>query len=139
MASRGLGLLSRKDAGVRLVDHLQALSEAVDLCDGRVDSDALDEARRVVDQADRRAGDSGSATVVALAGATGSSKSSIFNLVRHHFGNGRRRPTTAHAMACSWGEESAEELLDWLQSAPACTGGGSGGRGARWSRAAGPS
>ena len=53
MASRGLGLLSRKDAGVRLVDHLHALGEAVELCDGRVDSDALDEARRVVDQADR--------------------------------------------------------------------------------------
>jgi hypothetical protein len=28
---------------------------------------------------------------------------------------GVRRPTTAHAMACSWGDESAEDLLDWLQ------------------------
>ncbi len=117
VASRGLGLLSRKDAGVRLVDHLQALGEAVELCDGRVDSDALDEARRVVDQADRRLAISGSATVVALAGATGSGKSSIFNALS---GTtlatvGVRRPTTAHAMACSWGEESAEDLLDWLQ------------------------
>ena len=33
MASRGLGLLSRKDAGVHLVDHLRALSEAVELCE----------------------------------------------------------------------------------------------------------
>ena len=117
MASRGLGLLSRKDAGVRLVDHLQALGEALELCDGRVDSDALNEARRVVDQADRRLAISGSATVVALAGATGSGKSSIFNALS---GTtlatvGVRRPTTAHAMACSWGEESAEDLLDWLQ------------------------
>jgi GTP-binding protein EngB required for normal cell division len=117
VASRGLGLLSRKDASVRLVDHLQALGEAVELCDGRVDSDALNEARRVVDQADRRLAISGSATVVALAGATGSGKSSIFNALS---GTtlatvGVRRPTTAHAMACSWGEESAEELLDWLQ------------------------
>jgi len=117
VASRGLGLLSRKDAGVRLVDHLQALGEAVELCDGRVDSDALNEARRVVDQADRRLAISGSATVVALAGATGSGKSSIFNALS---GTtlatvGVRRPTTAHAMACSWGEESAEDLLDWLQ------------------------
>jgi GTP-binding protein EngB required for normal cell division len=60
---------------------------------------------------------SGSATVVALAGATGSGKSSIFNALS---GTtlatvGVRRPTTAHAMACSWGEESAEDLLDWLQ------------------------
>jgi GTP-binding protein EngB required for normal cell division len=114
---RGLGLLSRKDASVHLVDHLRALSGAVELCEGRVDSDALDEARRVVDQADRRLAISGSATVVALAGATGSGKSSIFNALS---GTtlatvGVRRPTTAHAMACSWGEESAEDLLDWLQ------------------------
>jgi GTP-binding protein EngB required for normal cell division len=117
VASRGLGLLSRKDASVHLVDHLRALSGAVELCEGRVDSDALDEARRVVDQADRRLAISGSATVVALAGATGSGKSSIFNALS---GTtlatvGVRRPTTAHAMACSWGEESAEDLLDWLQ------------------------
>lgn len=117
MAGRGLGLLSRKDASVHLVDHLRALSEAVELCEGRVDSAALDEARRVVDQADRRLAISGSATVVALAGATGSGKSSIFNAFS---GTtlatvGVRRPTTAHAMACSWGEESAEDLLDWLQ------------------------
>ena len=47
----------------------------------------------------------------------GSGKSSIFNALS---GTtlatvGVRRPTTAHVMACSWGEESAEELLDWLQ------------------------
>jgi GTP-binding protein EngB required for normal cell division len=117
VASRGLGLLSRKDASVDLVDHLRALSEAVELCEGRVDSAVLDDARRVVDQADRRLAISGSATVVALAGATGSGKSSIFNVLS---GTtlatvGVRRPTTAHAMACSWGEESAEDLLDWLQ------------------------
>jgi GTP-binding protein EngB required for normal cell division len=117
VAGRSLGLLSRKDTTVHLVDHLRALSEAVDLSQGRVDSEALAEARRVVDQADRRLGISGSATVVALAGATGSGKSSIFNVLS---GTtlatvGVRRPTTAHAMACSWGDESAEDLLDWLQ------------------------
>ena len=117
MAGRGLGLLSRKDASVDLVDHLRALSEAVALCEGRVDAGVLDDARRVVDQADRRLAITGSATVVALAGATGSGKSSIFNVLS---GTtlatvGVRRPTTAHAMACSWGDESAEDLLDWLQ------------------------
>lgn len=117
MAGRSLGLLSRKDVSAHLVDHLRALGEAVELCEGRVDSDALAEAKRVVDQADRRLAISGSATVVALAGATGSGKSSIFNALS---GTtlatvGVRRPTTAHAMACSWGDESAEDLLDWLQ------------------------
>jgi GTP-binding protein EngB required for normal cell division len=117
VAGRSLGVLSRKDISEHLVDHLRALSEAVELCEGRVDSDALAEARRVVDQADRRLAISGSATVVALAGATGSGKSSIFNALS---GTtlatvGVRRPTTAHAMASSWGDESAEDLLDWLQ------------------------
>ena len=60
----------------------------------------MDEARRVVDQADRRLAISGSATVVALAGATGSGKSSIFNALS---GTtlatvGVRRPTTAHGL-----------------------------------------
>jgi GTP-binding protein EngB required for normal cell division len=117
VAGRSLGLLNRKDVSAHLVDHLRALGEAVELCEGRVDSDALAEAKRVVDQADRRLAISGSATVVALAGATGSGKSSIFNALS---GTtlamvGVRRPTTAHAMACSWGDESAEDLLDWLQ------------------------
>jgi GTP-binding protein EngB required for normal cell division len=117
VAGRSLGLLSRKDAAVDLVDHLRGLGEAVDLCEGRVDAEPLAEARRVVDQADRRLAISGSATVVALAGATGSGKSSVFNALS---GTtlatvGVRRPTTAHAMASSWGEESAEDLLDWLQ------------------------
>jgi GTP-binding protein EngB required for normal cell division len=110
-------LLSRKDVSAHLVDHLRALGEAVELCEDRVDSGALAEARRVVDQADRRLAISGSATVVALAGATGSGKSSIFNALSgtELATVGVRRPTTAHAMASSWGEESAEELLDWLQ------------------------
>jgi GTP-binding protein EngB required for normal cell division len=117
VAGRSLGLLSRKDVSAHLVDHLRALGEAVDLCEDRVDSGALAEARRVVDQADRRLAISGSATVVALAGATGSGKSSIFNALSgtELATVGVRRPTTAHALACSWGEESAEELLDWLQ------------------------
>ena len=117
MAGRSLGLLSRKDVSAHLVDHLRALGEAVELCEGRVDSGALVEARRVVDQADRRLAISGSATVVALAGATGSGKSSIFNALSgtELATVGVRRATTAHAMASSWGEESAEELLDWLQ------------------------
>jgi GTP-binding protein EngB required for normal cell division len=117
MAGRGLAMLRRSDRSVDLVDHLRALTEAVDLCEGRVPAEVLAEARRVVDHADRRLALSGSATVVALAGATGSGKSSTFNVLS---GTdlatvGVRRPTTAHAMAVSWGEESAEDLLDWLK------------------------
>ena len=53
--------------------------EAADLCEGRVSDEVVAEAERVVAQADRRLAISGAATVVALAGATGSGKSSMFN------------------------------------------------------------
>ena len=116
MAGRLRNLLTRTESGPDLVDQLKALGEAVELCEGRVDPEKLINARRVVERADRRLTISGNATVVALAGATGSGKSSTFNALS---GTdlavvGVRRPTTAHAMACSWGADSAEELLDWL-------------------------
>ena len=117
MAGRGLALLRRNDPGADLVGHLKALTEAVELCEGRVPDDVLIEARRVVGQADRRLALSGSATVVALAGATGSGKSSLFNALSgtELATVGVRRPTTSTAMAASWGDESAEDLLDWLK------------------------
>ncbi|HET9872864.1 MAG TPA: GTPase [Propionibacteriaceae bacterium] len=109
--------MARKDPTSRLVERVRVLGEAADLCEGRVDDEALREARRVIDQTDRRLAVSGNATVVALAGATGSGKSSTFNAISktEQATVGVRRPTTAHALACSWGEDSAEELLDWLQ------------------------
>jgi GTP-binding protein EngB required for normal cell division len=117
MAGRSLMARGRQDAGADLVERVKGLTEALELCEGRVDDELVGEARRVVDQADRRLTISGSATVVALAGATGSGKSSIFNAVS---GTdlatvGVRRPTTSTALACTWGQDSAEELLDWLQ------------------------
>ena len=117
MAGRGVALLTRKDRSADLVEHLKALTEAVELCTGRVPEDVLAEARRVVAQADRRLALSGSATVVALAGATGSGKSSTFNALTgtELAAVGVRRPTTAHAMAAVWHEEDAEDLLDWLK------------------------
>lgn len=119
MASRVTGLLVRKDDTANLVQRVRSLGEAADLCDQRVGDEAVDEARRVVAQTDRRLAVSGDATVVALAGATGSGKSSLFNaLTGTDLATvGVRRPTTSSALACSWGQDSAEELLDWLQVA----------------------
>ena len=58
----------------------------------------------------------GGHTVVALAGATGSGKSSLFNdLVGADVAAvGARRPTTSTPTAAVWGAEPASELLDWL-------------------------
>ncbi|MFI9485644.1 GTP-binding protein [Promicromonospora sp. NPDC052451] len=54
-------------------------------------------------------------TVVALAGGTGSGKSSTFNKIsRLTFADvGVKRPTTAKVTACSWSDD-ATALLDWL-------------------------
>jgi GTP-binding protein EngB required for normal cell division len=59
----------------------------------------------------------GGHTVVALAGATGSGKSSLFNdLTAADIAPiGARRPTSSTPIAAIWGRESASSLLDWLK------------------------
>jgi len=117
MARKGGLLSTRRDATDDLVDRVRALSEAAELCDGRVPAEPLADARRVIAQTDRRLAISGDATVVALAGATGSGKSSTFNALSgtELAAVGVRRPTTSVALACIWGGNSAEDLLDWLE------------------------
>jgi hypothetical protein len=99
-----------------LGSRLRALRQAADNARGRVPDEAVDHALRVVEHAGRRLEVSGDATVVALGGATGSGKSSAFNALS---GTdlavpGVRRPTTARAMALSFGADAANDLLDWL-------------------------
>jgi len=55
-------------------------------------------------------------TIVALAGGTGSGKSSTFNAISGlEFADvGVRRPTTARLASCTWSSD-ATELLDWLE------------------------
>ncbi|HEU5487083.1 MAG TPA: GTPase, partial [Microlunatus sp.] len=111
------GRRAQADGTTGLADRVRALAEAAELCQGRVPVDVVTEAERVVQQVDRRLAFSGSATVVALAGATGSGKSSLFNalsgtdLARV----GVTRPTTSEPLAVTWGDEPTEDLLDWLQ------------------------
>ena len=63
--------------GVRLA----GLAEAVEAADGRCEADIVDAARAVVRRAGERVAFSGDYTVIALAGATGSGKSSLFNAI----------------------------------------------------------
>ena len=76
----------------------------------------LDDAESVLKRAGERLRLSGNHTVVALAGGTGSGKSSLFNaLAGATFSPpGVTRPTTRHAHACVWGMQGAAPLLDWL-------------------------
>ena len=100
-----------------LADRLAALREAVEVADGRLEVPELAEARTLLAKAGAREA-LGDATVVALAGATGSGKSTLFNALSGSEVStpGIRRPTTGVAHATVWGaDEATDRLLDWLQ------------------------
>jgi len=98
-----------------LASRVDALGEAADLAAGRSPEAQVAEAKRVARQVDRRLAFSGDHTVVALAGATGSGKSSLFNAISgtQLARSGVRRPTTDAAMSAYWGDVPAD-LLAWL-------------------------
>ncbi|GGJ89251.1 hypothetical protein GCM10010123_18550 [Pilimelia anulata] len=82
---------------------------------------ALVPAAELVERAGARLALSGTHTVVALAGTTGSGKSSLFNAIARLDLSpvGVRRPTTGTAHACVWGPlAGAGGLLDWVGVAP---------------------
>lgn len=99
-----------------LPSMLQGLDEALTALKGRADPAELARARAVTARAGERMRLSGEHTVVALAGATGSGKSSLFNaLVGGELSPvGVRRPTTSRVHACVWGSENAAPLVQWL-------------------------
>lgn len=96
-------------------DRLQSLDAALDAGAGRLPDALVSRCREVVARARERGGLSAEHTVVALAGATGSGKSSLFNALAGGdlAAVGVQRPTTAEAMAAVRGE-GAQALLDWL-------------------------
>ncbi|WP_299527543.1 GTP-binding protein [uncultured Streptomyces sp.] len=95
--------------------RLDALRELVGLSRARLDQDTLAEAGRVLDEAAARRRLSSRHTVVAIAGATGSGKSTLFNTLAgaQISDTGLRRPTTSQPIACSW-TDGAAGLLDRL-------------------------
>jgi energy-coupling factor transporter ATP-binding protein EcfA2 len=103
-----------------LVDRVQALRRFVDVTTAYLPERATARARVVIDRAGERLSLSREHTVVALAGATGSGKSSLFNAIAgvDLSAVGLRRPTTGTAHACVWGDARAGELLDWLGVPP---------------------
>ncbi|WP_328995968.1 YfjP family GTPase [Kribbella sp. NBC_01245] len=99
-----------------VLTKIEALQDAAAAGRGRLDPVVLSEAAQIVDRAGQRLKMSGELTVVALAGATGSGKSSLFNAITELdlAAVGVRRPTTSMPLACVWGDEPAGELLNWL-------------------------
>lgn len=99
--------------------RLGALRELVGLSHSRLHATALAAAGRVLDEAAARERLPGAYTTVALAGATGSGKSSLFNALAggQLSEAGVRRPTTASPVSCTWEAArglSAEGLLERL-------------------------
>ncbi|MGY1741547.1 MULTISPECIES: GTPase [unclassified Blastococcus] len=105
---------------VPLADRLAALREAVDVAadrlEGPEEAAAVGRARSLLAKAGARTA-LGEATVVALAGATGSGKSTLFNALSgaEVSSPGVRRPTTGVAHATVWGADPQDRLLDWLE------------------------
>ncbi|MCM3296819.1 YfjP family GTPase [Streptomyces pseudogriseolus] len=103
----------------RLASRLDALRELVGLSRARLDNRTLSQAGRVLDEAAARRRLSGQHTVVAIAGATGSGKSQLFNTLAGVpiSETGVRRPTTAAPIACSW-SDGAASLIERLGIPP---------------------
>jgi GTP-binding protein EngB required for normal cell division len=105
-----------------VADRVDGLRRFLRAVDGHLPEQELAAARGVVDRAGERLSLSRDHTVVALAGATGSGKSSLFNALagRELSPVGVYRPTTGVAHACVWGPPAgAAPLLDWLEVPPA--------------------
>ncbi|XTZ19034.1 GTPase [Micromonospora echinospora] len=104
-----------------LITRLDAVRRFLTAVDGHLPDDRLVPAHTLVERAGTRLALSRDHTVVALAGATGSGKSSLFNaLARLDLSPvGVRRPTTGVAHACVWGPlDGATRLLDWIGVLP---------------------
>jgi GTP-binding protein EngB required for normal cell division len=107
----------RKASGhTDVVTRVEGLERAVEAARGRLDDALVRDASEVAERATARLKLSADHTIVALAGATGSGKSSLFNDIcgLDLAAVGVKRPTTSWALACAWGPEGASDILDWL-------------------------
>jgi energy-coupling factor transporter ATP-binding protein EcfA2 len=117
-AAPGISVVSA-DASAETTDvvaRAEAVGEALAAAGQRLPEPAVRQASGLLAKVGERVRLSGRYTVVALAGATGSGKSSLFNAIAgiEIATVGARRPTTSAVTACIWGGAGAQQLLDWL-------------------------
>jgi GTPase Era involved in 16S rRNA processing len=112
-------------SATRVADRVDALGRFLGVVAAHAavaaSTEAVPAARELVTRARARLDlDATGHTVVALAGATGSGKSSLFNAIAGMdlSPSGVLRPTTDEAHACVWGDGNADTLLDWLGVSP---------------------
>jgi hypothetical protein len=99
-----------------LAERIDSLRRVLDLGAGIVSDDVAGLADAAIEHATDRLRHGTDFTVVALAGATGSGKSSLFNAVvgEDIAPAGLTRPTTSEARAAVFGPADAGPLLEWL-------------------------
>ena len=96
--------------------RMNLLAQALDAGGDRLEPAAVARAAATLERAGQRMRLGAELAVVALVGATGSGKSSMFNaLAGMDIAEvAARRPTTSEPIACLWGHGDADALLDWL-------------------------
>ncbi len=101
-----------------LQQRLADLAETLTLAEGRLDAGTVGAGRDVLDKAEGRLANGPQSVVVALAGGTGSGKSSLFNALAgaELTRTGVVRPVTDEVTAWAVGDpQGAAMVLDWLQ------------------------
>lgn len=106
----------REEQRVHLRERAVALREAVASGGRELEPVAAGRAGTVAAKVDERTALAGDHTIVALAGATGSGKSSLTNALAgaQVTEPGIKRPTTSTTSAVVWGSAPATEVLDWI-------------------------
>lgn len=108
-----------RDETTPLRDRVKRLRSSMDWASEAIEPSVRRAVLAAIDRCDERLELGVDHTIVALAGGTGSGKSSLFNaLAEQDFAvPGVARPTTAHVSAATWGAQ-ASALLDWLEVGP---------------------
>ncbi len=103
-------------SGEQIAQRAGDLRSALEHGGARLPAPQVARTEALLDKITARTAIAGSRTVVALAGATGSGKSTLFNaLVGEPVSRiGARRPTTSQPAGAIWGQEPSGDLLDWL-------------------------
>ena len=102
-----------------LAHRLESLAAATELARGRLEEEWIEGVEAVLTRSRARITHGTDSTVVALAGATGAGKSTLFNAVAGSLisPSSVRRPTTGAVHAAVWAaEEQTTGLLDWLEA-----------------------
>ena len=96
---------------------MRALDDVLDVASSRLPREDIEPLSDLTRRAGERMRLGADFTIAALAGPTGSGKSSLFNALAGTTLStvGALRPTTAAAQACVWDGDGVEPLLEWLQ------------------------